>query len=125
MKWQQQRFDPCDMIFLPGSTDRPATVETAAARGGFRGPTVHLEGPAWYQREIAVPGPWRGKRMELFLEERPHWQTKVSMDGKGRQAAASPHHMCTSWGLASPDEHRITICVDNTYKIDVGATRTA
>ena len=35
--------------------------------------------PAWYQREIAIPDTWQGKRITLFLE-RCHWETQVWLD---------------------------------------------
>lgn len=38
-------------------------------------------GVAWYNREVAIPSEWTGKRVELKLE-RVIWQTLVWVDGK-------------------------------------------
>ncbi|MCC7154037.1 MAG: hypothetical protein IT161_05640 [Bryobacterales bacterium] len=121
MKWQEQRFEG-DVIFLPGSTDQAGFgLKTAGpSRGWLSRPFVY-EGQAWYQRDVVVPEAWRGKRLELFLE-RPHWETKVWVDGKEqgmRNSLSTPHVYDLGMGI-EPGRRTITICVDNTYKIDVG-----
>ena len=121
MKWQEQHFAG-DVIFLPGSTDQAGFgLKTAGpSRGWLSRPFVY-EGPAWYQREVMVPETWRGKWLELFLE-RPHWETKVWVDGKEqgmRNSLSTPHVYDLGLGI-EPGRHTITICVDNSYKIEVG-----
>jgi hypothetical protein len=77
MGWPEQRFDG-DSIFLPGSTDQAGYgLKTAGASRGWLSRPFLYEGPAWYQRPVAIPESWRGKRISLFLE-RPHWQTDLS-----------------------------------------------
>ncbi len=121
MKWQEQRFES-DVIFLPGSTDQAGFgLKTAGASRGWLSRPFVYEGAAWYQREVVVPGAWRGKRLELFLE-RPHWETKVWVDGNEqgmRNSLSTPHVYDLGMGV-EPGRHTITICVDNTYKIEVG-----
>lgn len=77
-------------------------------------------GPAWYQRQIKIPSSWRGKRIVLFLE-RPHWETRVWVDDReiGSQNSLSTPHEFDLSDLA-PGEHRLTLCVDNRVKINVG-----
>ncbi len=44
-------------------------------------PVKHYVGPAWYQREFAIPKAWRGRRIVLSLE-RCHWETRLWIDGQ-------------------------------------------
>ena len=119
-RWQEQRFDG-DNIFLPGSTDQAGYgLKTAGASRGWLSRPFLYEGPAWYQRSVVIPEPWRGKRISLFLE-RPHWRTDVWIDGKplGTQnSLATPH--IYELGAVAPGSHTLTIRVDNTYSIEVG-----
>jgi hypothetical protein len=121
MKWQEQRFEG-DVIFLPGSTDQAGYgLRTAGASRGWLSRPFVYEGQAWYQRQVVVPESWRGKRLVLFLE-RPHWETRVWFDGREqgmRNSLSTPHVYDLGVGV-EPGRHTITICVDNTYKIDVG-----
>lgn len=121
MKWHEQRFEG-DVIFLPGSTDQAGfgLKTSAASRGWLSRPYVY-EGAAWYQREVVVPDSWGGKHLELFLE-RPHWETRVWLDGQdqGTRNSLSTPHVYELGTAVRPGRHTITICVDNSYKIDVG-----
>jgi hypothetical protein len=83
-------------------------------------PVKHYVGPAWYQREFVVPSSWKSKRVRLFLE-RCHWQTTLWLDGKPvgtRNSLSTPH--IYELGVVKAGDHTITLCVDNTVKIDVG-----
>jgi hypothetical protein len=118
--WYEQRFS--DDIKLPGTTDEAGygTKTSGPAYGMLSRPYLY-EGPAWYQTEITIPDTWRGKRVTLFLE-RCHWQTEVWVDDRYigmRDSLCTPHEYDFGQSLA-PGKHRLTICVDNTYKIDVG-----
>jgi len=83
-------------------------------------PLKHYVGAAWYRRTIDIPDSWSGKRIVLFLE-RAHWETKVWINGKkiGTQNSLSTPHKYDLRKLA-PGRHLLTICVDNTVKIDIG-----
>jgi hypothetical protein len=121
MNWQAQRFEG-DLIFLPGSTDQAGygLKTSGPARGWLSRPYIYT-GPAWYQRDVIVPDGWRGKHITLFLE-RPHWQTEVWVDGQpfGMQNSLATAHVYDLSAALKPGKHRITICVDNSYKIPVG-----
>lgn len=86
----------------------------------FLQPDSWYRGPAWYQREIDIPHDWAGKRVELFLE-RPHWETRVWIDGKsfGRNDALHVPHLY-DLGAMTPGRHRITIRVDNRMIVEIG-----
>jgi hypothetical protein len=110
-------------ISLPGSTDEAKlgtpNPDKPTLDGLYR---LYLyEGPAWYQRDIQIPGAWQGKQVSLLLE-RTHWVTTVWVDDKlvGTQdSMIAPHKYDLGTNL-SPGKHRLTICVDNTRKIDLG-----
>jgi hypothetical protein len=76
-------------------------------------PAKHYLGAAWYQRDIDVPGAWRGKHVVLFLE-RPHWGSTAWLDATKIGSSLSlvgPHEY--DLGLLAPGKHRISIRVDN------------
>ena len=121
-------------IRLPGTMDDarlgiPNPKKPTLA--GLYEPFVY-EGAAWYQREINIPESWRGQRLTLFLE-RCRWVTTVWLDGReiGAQDSLIAPHVFTlglvadevsgapSTGL-QPGHHTLTLCVDNTPKIDLG-----
>ena len=119
--WPAQRFDG-DTIFLPGSTDQAGYgARTSGPEKGWLSRPFTYEGPAWYQREIDIPDTWAGKRITLFLE-RPHWQTEVWVDGRaaGLQNSLSTPHVYDLTAHLAPGRRLLTICVDNTYRIEVG-----
>lgn len=81
-------------------------------------PKKHYLGAAWYQRKVRLPtsGDYR-----LFLE-RPHWQTKVWIDGQlvGAQNSLGTPHEWVAEQLAA-GTHQVTIKVDNRLdSVDVG-----
>ena len=110
-------------ITLPGSTDQAKkgmpNPDKPTMDGLYR---LYLyEGPAWYQRDIQIPAEWQGKRISLFLE-RTHWDTSVWIDDKSvgaQDSLISPHVYDLGDNLAA-GTHRLTICVDNTRKMDLG-----
>ena len=54
-------------------------------------PEKYYVGVAWYQRDIEIPPDWQGKRVVLTLE-RPHWETRVWVDGKPARLEQQPLH---------------------------------
>ncbi|HPC94764.1 MAG TPA: hypothetical protein PLU87_07485 [Sedimentisphaerales bacterium] len=83
-------------------------------------PVKHYVGPAWYQKEIHIPGKWNAKRIVLFLE-RCHWETQVWVDGRSvgtNNSLSAPHEY--DLGVLGKGRHILTICVDNTVKVGVG-----
>ena len=84
-------------------------------------PVKHYVGPAWYQKQVDIPGNWKGRRITLFLE-RCHWETKVWVDGvaAGMQDSLCTPHLHDLSELMTPGKHLLTIRVDNAMKYNVG-----
>ena len=110
-------------IHLPGSTDEAKAGFPNSQKptlDGLYRPNLYT-GAAWYQREVEIPAAWKGKRVTLCLE-RVHWVTQVWLDGKPcdeEDSLISPHRRDLGTGL-SPGKHLLTVCVDNSLKIDLG-----
>ncbi len=85
-------------------------------------PETYYLGPAWFQREVEIPPTWAGRRVTLFLE-RPHWETRLWLDGAyvGNNLSLSvPHIYGLGTGLA-PGKHRLALRVDNRRAVNVGS----
>ena len=84
-------------------------------------PDKYYVGPAWYEKQVTIPGDWKGKRITLLLE-RCHWDTKVWLDGRpaGAAESLSTPQVYELSKLASPGKHRLAIRVDNRLLYDVG-----
>lgn len=118
--WHQVEFP--DRIDLPASTDEAGYgTQTTGPEFGHLSRAWRYEGLAWYQRDVDVPDAWHDKRITLFLE-RPHWATTVWVDDQeaGTQDSLSVPHVHDLSDLLTPGRHRLTIVVDNSYRIDVG-----
>jgi len=110
-------------IRLPGTMDDaglgPKNTKAPTLEGPYR--LYNYAGPAWYQRDVEIPATWTGKRVTLTLE-RVRWVTSVWLDGKAfgtQDSLIAPHVYDFGTGV-TPGKHRLTICVDNTVKIDLG-----
>ncbi len=86
-------------------------------------PSTSYVGPAWYRRTISIPHGWSKGRVILHLE-RCHWFTQVWLDGKfiGKAESLAVPHEFELTADATPGEHELVICVDNTQHIDVGSS---
>jgi hypothetical protein len=108
---------------LPGSTDEHGLGTPNQAKPTLNGlyRRFSYEGRAWYQRDVDIPPAWHGKRVQLSLE-RVHWETRVWLDDQdfGVQDSLIAPHLYDLGATLSPGKHRLTICVDNTRKIDLG-----
>lgn len=83
-------------------------------------PEKYYAGVAWYQREVTVPAEWKGRRVVLFLE-RPHWETRLWLDGKligTNNSLSTPHEY--DLGLCPPGRHTLSLRVDNRLIVDIG-----
>ena len=85
-------------------------------------PEKHYLGAVWYQRDVAVPPEWKGRRLVLSLE-RPHWETLVWLDdragGLQRQPLDAPRVRPRHRGRR-PGRTGSPIRVDNRMVVDVG-----
>jgi beta-galactosidase/beta-glucuronidase len=110
-----------DQVKLPGTCEEQGYgVKNMKPVAGRLTKLIRYEGHAWYQRVIAIPENWNGKRTELFLE-RCMWESSVWVDDQriGTENSLSTPHLY-DLGVLSPGNHRLTICIDNTYKLPIG-----
>lgn len=96
---------------------------------GYKSPYRHLDrltrayeymGPAWYQREIAIPKEWAGKRIFMYFE-RTHWLSSIYVETKEVSKidyVSVPHNHELTEHLKPGTTHLITVCVDNRYQYD-------
>ena len=110
-----------ESIMLPGITDDYNI--------GYKSPYRHLDrltrvyeymGPAWYQREIAIPKEWEGKRIFMYFE-RVHWLSSIVVDNKEVSKidyVSVPHNHDLTQFLTPGKTHLITVCIDNRYQYD-------
>ena len=103
-----------DTIRLPGTTDtnQKGLPSNGRSTYGLTQP-YSFEGTCWYERDIAIPDQWLGKRVTLFLERTKY--TQVWLDG--RPIGENPI-LCTpqEYDLGShlsPGPHKLTVAVDN------------
>ncbi|MFO7167640.1 MAG: glycoside hydrolase family 2 TIM barrel-domain containing protein [Chloroflexota bacterium] len=84
-------------------------------------PDRYYVGAAWYQRDFDAPEWWPGHRVTLTLE-RPHWATRVWLDGReiGADTSLATAHVYDLGTAVAPGRHRLTIRVDNRMVVDVG-----
>ncbi|MDD8026387.1 MAG: beta-galactosidase [Acidobacteriota bacterium] len=77
-------------------------------------PIKHYVGPAWYQKDVAFPKSWKGRRVVLSLE-RCHWETRLWIDGAevGTNDSLSTPHEYDLTRFAKPGSHRLLIRIDN------------
>jgi hypothetical protein len=114
---------------LPGRIRLPGTIDDAGlGPRNSKPPTLEgpyrlydYAGPAWYQRDIEIPASWAGQRLTLFLE-RCRWVTTVWLDDRqiGTQDSLIAPHVYDFGTAVRPGRHRLTICVDNTVKLNLG-----
>lgn len=122
--WFASKMDGEQTIKLPGTMDEaklgvPNPQQPTLA--GLYRPNTY-EGMAWYERQIEIPNTWQGKRIVLFLE-RVRWVTRAWLDGKPigtpQDSLIAPHVYDLGTNV-SPGGHRLTLCIDNTRKLDLG-----
>jgi hypothetical protein len=83
-------------------------------------PEKYYAGVTWFQRDINVPAAWAARRVVLFLE-RPHWETRLWIDGKSlgtNDSLSTPHQY--DLGLLQAGRHTVTLRVDNRRIVDIG-----
>lgn len=110
-----------ESIVLPAITDD--------YKIGYKSPYRHIDrltrvyeymGPAWYQREIAIPKEWKGKRIFMYFE-RTHWLSSIYVDTKEVSKidyVSVPHNHELTDFVKPGKTHVITVCIDNRYQYD-------
>ncbi|HWA24107.1 MAG TPA: hypothetical protein VG734_00425 [Lacunisphaera sp.] len=101
--WKLQPPELVAKFSQPGKVEVPFLAQ----------PPKHYLGAAWYQRDLAIPAAWSGRRLALHLE-RPRWETTIWLDGNrigSNNSLVAPHDY--ELGPAAPGKHRLTIRIDN------------
>jgi len=121
--WQGAPLTGDATIRLPGTMDDAGLGPRNTKPPTLAGPSrlYDYTGPAWYQRDIEIPATWASQRVSLFLE-RCRWVTRVWLDDRfiGAQDSLIAPHVYDFGAGVTPGKHRLTICVDNTVKFDLG-----
>ena len=138
--WQRRTFD--EQIELPGTLQEQGFGDEITAQTPWMGrlydkswalraehqkygrpgnikvpfwlqPERQYTGTAWYQRSIAIPEAWRGRRTVLSLE-RVQWSSTVWLDDQriGFEDGLSAPHLY-DLGILDPGRYRLTVRVDN------------
>ncbi|NDV79181.1 sugar-binding domain-containing protein [Dysgonomonas sp. 511] len=108
-----------ETITLPGITDDHKI--------GYKVPYKYIDrltrkyeymAPAWYQREIAIPKEWKGKRIFMYFE-RTHWLSSITVDTKEVSKIdyiSVPHNHDLTEFVTPGKTHLFTVCIDNRYQ---------
>jgi len=118
-KWYGRKLG--DTVTLPGTTDTNQkglqTTHRPADRLARRWTWV---GPAWYQRDAAIPESWAGKRVTLFLERSRNSRVWINDTFVGRDDSLSAPHVFDVTAAMKPGRHTITVMIDNSKLPPVG-----
>lgn len=80
-------------------------------------PEKYYKGAAWYQKIVNIPGSWKNKSIQLFIE-RSHWETTVWLDDVqiGMENSLGTAQVFEIGRKLKAGKHRLTIRVDNRIK---------
>lgn len=118
-EWFAQRLE--DTVRLPGTTDENQKGVRKDEQCIDRLSRVwYWKGPAWYQRKVAIPESWKGKRITLLLERSKHTRVWVDRTFCGGEDTLSAPQLFDVTRAISPGEHTITVLVDNARLPPVG-----
>jgi hypothetical protein len=118
-KWFTERLD--DTVTLPGTTDTNRKGVFKDEKAVDRLSRVwYWKGPAWYQRDVDIPGSWKGRRVALFLERTK--DTRVWVDDKfcGQEDTLSVPQVFDVTAALTPGRHTLTVLVDNARLPPIG-----
>ncbi len=118
-KWFARTFD--DTVQLPGTTDENHKGIHKDEQCIDRLSRVwYWKGPAWYQREVAIPAAWKGKRITLMLERTKHTRVWVDRTFCGGDDTLSAPQIFDLTEALTPGAHTLTVVVDNAKLPPVG-----
>ncbi len=118
-KWFAEALE--DSVALPGTTDTNRKGIFKDEQAVDRLSRVwYWKGPAWYQRDVEVPGAWKGRRITLVLERTK--TTRVWVDGRdcGTEDTLSAPQVFDLTAALAPGPHTISVLVDNAKLPPVG-----
>jgi hypothetical protein len=110
-----------DTVRLPGTTDtNHKGIEKDEQATDRLSRVWFWKGPAWYQREVVIPGSWEGKRITLFLERTKHTRVWIDEAFCGWDDTLSAPHCFDVTDTMTPGSHSITLVIDNARLPPVG-----
>ncbi|MBN1418761.1 MAG: beta-galactosidase [Planctomycetes bacterium] len=118
-RWFSKTLD--DAVTLPGTTDTNRKGVFKDERRTDRLSRVwSWTGPAWYQRDVAIPDSWRGKRIALLLERTKTTRVWVDEEDCGAEDTLSAPQVFDVTRALTPGRHTLTVLVDNAKLPPVG-----
>ena len=118
-QWFSRPLD--DTVALPGTTDENRKGEKVDEQCEDRLSRVfRWIGPAWYQRQVAIPDSWADKHIALHLERTKHAHVWVDHVHCGSQDTLSAPQTYDVTAPMTPGAHTLTILVDNAKLPPVG-----
>jgi len=111
-EWFAQELD--DTVQLPGTTDENHKgIEKDEQAVDRLSRVWYWKGPAWYQKRVAIPQAWKGKRITLLLERTKNTRVWVDKTFCGWEDTLSAPQVFDVTEAMTPGEHTITALVDN------------
>ena len=118
-RWFATTLD--DAVQLPGTTDENHKgVKTDEQRIDRLSRVWYWKGPAWYQREVSIPGSWAGKRVVIYFERTKNTRVWVDQTFCGWDDTLSAPQVFDATRALAPGRHTITVLVDNARLPPVG-----
>ncbi|TZF83233.1 hypothetical protein FW774_13160 [Pedobacter sp. BS3] len=110
--WQDSSFS--ENVKLPGSLEenQKGTIVSEATTAHLNQTRQYI-GAAWYQQEVDIPGSWKDKQVELFLERTKATRVWVDRQFVAKSTLLSAPQVYNLTGKLAPGKHRLTILVDN------------
>ncbi|MBM4025792.1 MAG: beta-galactosidase [Planctomycetes bacterium] len=118
-RWFARRLN--DTVRLPGTTDENHQGIRQDERRDDRLSRVwYWKGPAWYQRDVAIPDSWAGKRITLLLERTKNTRVWVDETFCGWEDTLSAPQVFDVTRAMTPGRHTVTVVVNNAKLPPVG-----
>lgn len=131
-EWHKKSFSA--LITLPGTLceggyGTPCSLEPAMEKEIFLNLKRKYDyvGPAWYQKEVFIPGAWKNKQVFLSLE-RILWNSQVWVNGRkveGHGESLSTPHFFNLTDCILPGRNSLVIRIDNSKRYDVSVNNLA
>lgn len=126
-EWYQKSFP--DQITLPGTLcdagyGTPCSLKPVMEKEIFLNLKRRFDyvGPAWYKKEVSIPGSWESKDILLTLE-RVIWNSQIWINGKKvegyNESLSTPHYFNLSGFLIPGKNNSIVIRIDNRKQHDI------
>ncbi|MFM7181744.1 MAG: sugar-binding domain-containing protein [Verrucomicrobiales bacterium] len=118
-KWNTRELG--DTVKLPGTTDENRKgIEQAEKPADRLMRPWFWKGPAWYQRDVAIPENWKDKRILLSFERTKNTRVWIGDTFAGRRDSLSAPHEFDVTSMIKAGKNTITVRIDNSKLPPVG-----